>query len=176
MIKKTLKFEDLDGNPVEKDYYFHLTKAEVAEMQLSTADGLAENLRAIVATKDGALIMATFKKLILDTVGVRSEDGLSFLKSAEIRQAFEFSEAYSALFMEMVTQPDAALEFIKGVMPKDLLAKADLSELEKLAAEAKIPEEKSGLVVEVARKEIGDMSMEELRAALAGRTEVVVKE
>ena len=165
MIKKTLRFEDLDGNPVEKEYYFHLTKAELAEMQLSTADGLAENLRAIVATKDGALIMATFKKLILDTVGVRSEDGLSFVKTPEIRQAFEFSEAYSALFMEMVTTPNFALEFIKGVMPKDLLSKADLSELEEKAKEINLQKETPG-------KEISEMTTEELRAALEARSEV----
>ena len=177
MIKKTLTFENLDGESVTETFHFHLNKAELAEMQLSEKDGLDTRLREILATGDGALIMSTFKGLMLQTVGRRSEDGKLFRKTQDIRDEFEFSGAYSAMFMEMIENPNAALDFIKGIMPADLVASTDLSEVEK----SSIPEtfrapkpltEEELTAMRGSAKAIEDMTVDELRAALAGRQEL----
>ena len=38
MLKKTITFEDLDGNLVTDDFYFHLSKAEIAEIAAASDD------------------------------------------------------------------------------------------------------------------------------------------
>jgi hypothetical protein len=120
MLKKTITFNDLDGNPVTEDFYFNLNKAELAEMQLSEKGGLAAHLqRVIEATEDGegALIVSTFKDVIIRAVGRRSEDGRRFIKNQDVIDDFLQTEAYSEMFMEICTNADAATEFIKAVLP-----------------------------------------------------------
>jgi len=120
MLKKTITYEDLDGNPITEDFYFNLSKAELAEMELAVQGGLSEHLQKIVKSQDGGEIIATFKKIIGDSIGRRSEDGKRFIKSEEIKQEFFQSDAYSALFMDLVTDADAAANFVNGIMPKDM--------------------------------------------------------
>jgi hypothetical protein len=120
MLKKTITYEDLDGNPITEDFYFNLSKAELAEMELAVEGGLSDHLQKLVKSTDGAEIIATFKKIIGDSIGRRSEDGKRFIKSEEIKQEFFQSDAYSTLFMELVTDENAATNFVNGIMPKDL--------------------------------------------------------
>ena len=116
MFKKVIKFEDFNGNPREETYYFNLSKAELMEMELSTQAGVEEMIRMLIATKDNAKIMQIFKDLILKSYGIKSEDGTRFIKSKELREAFEQSNAYSELFMEMITEPEMQAAFINGVI------------------------------------------------------------
>lgn len=120
MLKKTITYEDLDGNKITEDFYFNLSKAELAEMELAQKGGLSEHLNKIVKSEDGGEIIATFKKIIGDSIGRRSEDAKRFIKSEEIKDDFFQSDAYNQLFMELVTDASAATEFIKGIMPKDI--------------------------------------------------------
>lgn len=120
MLKKTITFSDLDGNSITDDFYFHMSKAELVEWQLGKNGGMEDYLRMIVATKDTALIISTFKDILLKSYGVRSADGRSFLKSEQASREFEGTEAYSNLFIELVTNAQAGAEFINGIVPKDL--------------------------------------------------------
>lgn len=121
MLKKTIQYKDLDGNPVEGDFYFNLSKAEIAEMEVSTKGGLAEYLREIIKAEDGGLIIAAFREIIQKAVGKRHEDGRQFLKNEEIRSEFMQSDAFSELFMELVTDADAGSKFIRGIVPADMV-------------------------------------------------------
>lgn len=116
MFKKVIKFEDFNGTSREETFYFNLSKAELMEMELSTQAGVEEMIRMLIATKDNAKIMQIFKDLILKSYGIKSEDGTRFIKSKELREAFEQSNAYSELFMEMITNPDVQAAFINGVI------------------------------------------------------------
>jgi len=116
MFKKVIKFEDFNGTPREETFYFNLSKAELMEMELSTQAGVEEMIRVLIATKDNAKIMQIFKDLILRSYGIKSEDGTRFIKTKELREAFEQSNAYSELFMEMITNPDTQAAFINGVI------------------------------------------------------------
>ena len=177
MIKKTLTFNDLDGNPVQKDYYFHLNKGDLVDLQLSEEGGLSDKLRKVVESKDGALIIKTFKDLLIVAVGEKSEDNISFIKSERVKEQFQYSEALSAILMELLTNPGAALEFVKGVMPGDLIEKADLAELEALATSATaetlgLPEPVVQQPARPTRKELTEMSREELIQAFKDRQEM----
>jgi hypothetical protein len=120
MLKKTITYEDFNGETVSEDFFFHLSKAELVELELSHEGGLSESLQKIVAAQDGKQIIAEFKDIILGSYGKRSDDGKRFVKNQTLREEFESTEAYSTLFMELVTDTDAAIEFIKGIVPAGL--------------------------------------------------------
>ena len=120
MYKETIKYTDYDNNEREEDFYFNLNKAELTEMQMSTEGGLEKRIQKIVSSQNGKEIMALFKEIILKAYGVKSDDGKRFIKNQEVRDEFEQSEAYSELFMKLVTDADAAQKFINGIIPKDI--------------------------------------------------------
>lgn len=119
MLKKNIKYVDYDGNERAEDFYFNLNKAEVIELQLGTVGGLTKTLEKIVQEKDTSRIIEYFKTIILKAYGEKSADGRRFIKSQELRDAFEQTEAYSELFMELARDAKMAAEFINGVLPKE---------------------------------------------------------
>jgi hypothetical protein len=120
MLKKTITYVDFNGDEVSEDFFFHLSKAELVELELSYKGGLQEAIKRIVEAEDGKAIIAEFKNIILSSYGEKSDDGRRFIKNQTLREEFESTEAYSTLFMELVTDADKAAEFVRGVIPKDL--------------------------------------------------------
>ena len=131
MIKKTMTYTDYNGNERTEDFYFHLNKAEIMRMEMSTAGGLAERIQRIVAAQDQPAIIAVFEELIQKSFGVKTPDGKGFLKRPEDLEAFVATEAYSDLFMELATNADAASEFVNGIVPADLAKQAELQAAKK---------------------------------------------
>lgn len=117
MLKKTITYTDYDGSKRTEDFYFNLTKAEITEMEMSMNGGLSKMIEKIVQTNDMKRIVEIFKDLILKAYGEKSNDGKRFIKNQEIREAFSQTEAYSELFMELATDPNAATAFINGIIP-----------------------------------------------------------
>lgn len=131
MLKKTLTYTDFDGNERTEDFYFNLTEAEITDMQLSTEGGMYEYLKKIVDSKDQAKLIATFKEIVGKSYGEKSPDGRRFIKNKEIREAFEQTQAYSDIYMELVFDDVAASDFIKGILPSidSLNAKVQKAEM-----------------------------------------------
>ena len=121
MLKKTITYTDYNDVERTEEFYFNLTKAEVMEMEMSTAGGLAEMIQRIVAAQDAPAIIKIFKDLILKAYGEKSLDGKRFMKVDEygnpLSKQFEQTEAFSTLFMELATDADAAAKFINGIVP-----------------------------------------------------------
>lgn len=117
MLKKTITYEDYDGNKRTEDFYFNLSKAEIMEMEMGVSGGMTQMLNRIVAAQDGERIIKTFKEIILKAYGEKSSDGKRFIKSEELSTAFSQTEAYSQLFMELATDADAAAKFVNGIIP-----------------------------------------------------------
>lgn len=120
MLKKTISYTDYNGTERKEDFYFNLSKAEIMEMEMSTAGGLAEMISRIVAAQDAPAIIKIFKDLVLRAYGEKSADGKRFIKNDEITTAFSQTEAYSQLFMELATDADAAAAFVNGIIPADI--------------------------------------------------------
>lgn len=116
MYKKLIKYEDFNGVQREETHYFNLSKAELMEMELSTEAGVEEMIRMLIATRDNAKIVKIYKDLILKSYGIKSEDGTRFIKTQELRDAFEQSNAYSEFFLELMTNTDEQTAFINGVI------------------------------------------------------------
>lgn len=117
MLKKTFTFTDFNGVERTEDHYFHLSKAEAMEMEMSTTGGLTQMITNIVAAQDEPAIIKTFKEMILKSYGKKSADGRRFIKSPELSKEFSETEAYSQLFMELATDAKAAAAFVNGIVP-----------------------------------------------------------
>lgn len=121
MLKKTVTYTDFNGDEITEDVFFNLSRAELLEMELSTPGGFGKYLERIAKEEDQKEMIQEFKKLILASYGVRSEDGKKFLKSDKLREEFESSEAYSEVFMALVSDENAAADFFSGIVPKKLV-------------------------------------------------------
>lgn len=124
MLKKTIKYTDYNGVEREEEFLFHLSKAELMEMEMGTTGGLAEMIQKIVGTQDAPAIIKVFKDIVLKAYGEKSLDGKRFMKTNDdgvpLSIGFSQTEAYSELFMELATDADAAAKFIKGIIPNDI--------------------------------------------------------
>lgn len=121
MLKRTLTFEDFNGEERTEDWYFHLNEAEVMQWISTSGDyTLDAKLQEIAKERNGRAVMDTFEDLIRRSVGKKSLDGRQFIKNKEITDSFMQSGAYPVLFMELVTDAKAAADFVNGIIPKKL--------------------------------------------------------
>lgn len=120
MLKKTIKYEDYDGNKREEEFYFNLSKAELIEMGLSQDGGLDKFLKRIIQEQNAPEIVKMLKAILRKAYGEKSDDGKVLLKSDDISHKFECTEAYSELFMEIFSTPENAIAFFVGIMPSDM--------------------------------------------------------
>jgi hypothetical protein len=169
VLKKTITYENFNGETVVEDFFFHLSKAELVEMEMSVEGGLSESLQKIVAEEDTRKIVEEFKRIILKAYGVKSLDGRRFIKNQQLREEFESTEAYSTLFMDLVTNVDAAIEFVNGIVPQGMVDEATKVVQTDERALASVPEEKPEPKI-LSKKDIEVMSPLEF-AQLGARVE-----
>lgn len=125
MLKKLIKYTDYDGRERAENFYFYMSKAELMEMELGTVGGMQNLIQLIIDKQDIPKIMDAFKTIILKAYGEKSPDGRRFIKSKELSEAFSQTEAYSNLYMELITDADAAAVFINGIVPEDVAMAAE---------------------------------------------------
>jgi hypothetical protein len=87
--------------------------------------GLERLITKIIETHDQARLITYFKKIILDSYGEISDDGIRFVKSKELSTAFSQTDAFNKLYMELVTDADKAAAFINGVVPPEIAKNAE---------------------------------------------------
>lgn len=135
MYVKAIKYVDYNGDTKTKNFYFNLTKTELAKMNLSAEGGMKEVIKKMINEDDNKKIVELFEQIVLGAYGEKSADGESFLKSDEIRQRFQCHPAYDALFMELLEGGEKSIaEFINAVVPTDISSKitdADRQEIMK---------------------------------------------
>lgn len=119
MFKKTVTYEDYNGNTQSEDFYFNLTKVECLELEFGFDKGetLSGSIKTLINAKDMNTVITTIKKILLTAYGVKSPDGKRFIKNDDVRKAFEESPAFEQIYWELVTDTDKASEFIAGIVP-----------------------------------------------------------
>ena len=118
MLAKAITYTDYNGEERTETFYFNLTKAEIAELNLTTEGGLQEAIQKIIDAKNIPEVTKWFKRIILMSYGEKSLDGKRFIKSKELAEEFTQTEAYSELFMELLTDEGKAADFINAIVPK----------------------------------------------------------
>lgn len=123
MLTRTIAYENLDGEMVSQDYTFHLTQAEAVRMSFDQKGGIEAYARKIVETEEHGQLIDLFQDLILKTYGRR--EGQEFVKDDAFTKSFVNTGAYSALFVELATNAESAIEFFKGIFPKNMQHRVD---------------------------------------------------
>lgn len=117
MLKKEITYLNFDEEKVTETFYFDLNKAEAIELNLVGTTGGKETLEQVAKSKDPEKLCKTIREIISRSVCVRSTDGKR-LKSNEISAEFMSSDAYSELFMELISAPGAGEAFMRAILPK----------------------------------------------------------
>lgn len=125
MFCKELEYEDFNGVTRTEKFWFHFSKAEILERQMSEYGGFDKTVQKIIDTNDVPKLVSIFKEFILKAYGEKSEDGRRFIKEDPVTgrplyKEFAETQAYSDYFMLLATDSKAASEFVNGVYPKDM--------------------------------------------------------
>lgn len=113
-----ITYEDYNGVTKTKDFCFNLTEAEITQMELEVPGGLTGMLDRIVGAMDAPAIVSVFKEILMRAYGEKSPDGDRFIKSKELSEAFSQTEAYNQIYMRLITDDQAASQFINDIVPK----------------------------------------------------------
>lgn len=130
MLKKTVEFENIDGQKVTKNFYFHLSQTELIKANVADT-GIKEDILTIQNAETMMERIEALERIVRMAVGEKTAEG-NFKKNDRIREDFMDSGAWDAFFMEMIQNASLCAEFIRGVMPPSLLAKVDPKELAKI--------------------------------------------
>lgn len=133
MLKKTITYTDYDGTTRKEDFYFNLNKSELMRLDLTTEGGVEKLIKKMISERDNKKIFEMFEKIILMSYGEKSLDGRRFIKSEELSREFTQTEAYNVLLLELTENEKTMADFINGVLPSDLMAKAE--DVEKIKEE-----------------------------------------
>lgn len=138
MLTKKITYEDFDGNQVTEECQFHLTKSELMKMELSEAGGMYATLEKMVQENNTPKLVEYFDKFIKASYGKRSEDGKRFIKTQEATEDFIQGLAYDELVVELLSNPDEAVAFFQGIIPKELASQIDNNVIEEAKAKANV--------------------------------------
>lgn len=124
MFRHEITYNNFNGQPVTKAFYFNITKAELALAELESDGTWSQSIEKIAQSSKGSEVIPEFKKIIKWTYGEKSADGESFDKSDEAWARFVNSEPWSQLVWDLLTKDNFAATFINSVLPPDLSAAA----------------------------------------------------
>lgn len=123
MLKEAITYTDYNGTTRTEDFYFNLKKSEVIELELSVDGGMSSLITNIVNTNDLPKLSEYFKNIILKSYGVKSQDGKRFMKSEQLSKAFYETEAYSELYVSLITDANKAAKFVNKILPPEYVNK-----------------------------------------------------
>ncbi|MCS5736786.1 hypothetical protein, partial [Herbiconiux daphne] len=119
MIKKTVPYVDYNGNSKTFTAYFHMNKRELVRFSApfgGSPDKLQAYINKIVNKDDLTELVDFVEKIILDSYGIKSEDGSKFEKSPAIREEYSNSEPYAELFAQLMQDPNEANNFFTSIV------------------------------------------------------------
>lgn len=124
MIKQTIKFENFDGEEVFEDHYFNISKKKFLELEATyqSDGGFAKYLMKVADTANALEAMKAFELLVDASYGVRSPDGRRFHQSEAALQDFKASPAYDEFIVQLMMDPNKAVDFFSGTLPNNFKA------------------------------------------------------
>lgn len=118
MFKDVIKYEDFNGFAREETVYFNLSKMEAMELFASHPEGYSEYLKSVVDSGNSKLILDTFVDIVKMSYGVKSEDGLRFIKSDDLTEKFTQSPMYDEFMFRLASDENYMKSFVDGTIPK----------------------------------------------------------
>ena len=115
MFMHTVEYKDFNGNDRKEALYFHLSLPELTRLEAEIGMGLEEHIKELNANNKTKDLLDFIEKMMLSSYGRKTSDGKSFHKSKEMREEFEYSNAYAELFEQMMTDKTLAQRFGESV-------------------------------------------------------------
>ena len=141
MLKFPVTYTDFNGNEHTDDLWFHISKADVLmakddvygtiitlgkqlqqkatfvdEAQANVKEGDSFNANNLVVA-DAIRDLARLLDKVLDLAsGVRTEDGMRFIKNETVLEDFKQTVAYDALIDKLLSNPTEMIQFIEKLM------------------------------------------------------------
>lgn len=145
MIKWPIQYTDFNGEIRKEDFFFHLSEADLAEIELiyhqfgveevkneetgeviiEAQSALGGYLQDTVRSGDGQRIVDAITDLIRRSYGIKTPDGRSFIKTDHDYLVFKGTPAYSSLFMSLAYNPDLTAKFFVGILPESMKSGAE---------------------------------------------------
>lgn len=166
-VKKILRFEDLDGNPVEEEWYFQLGKTDALEMDVFLMKDPAGYLKKIVEEGDARAMLTTWKEILFHSVGKRVGNRLT--KNEELVEEFRHGGAFEQLLSELLESEDAGASFFASIMPADVREKAE-EQANRTYTKAELMEMSDEEFAKVAGTDPSAMTKEHLTIAFARKS------
>lgn len=111
MFKHTVSYVDFNGNDRKEDLYFHLSLPEITRLEAEIGKSLEEYITELVDQQKTTDLLGFLERVLLNSYGVKTTDGRSFHKSKDIRDSFEYSQAYAEVFEDVLLNPELAKKF-----------------------------------------------------------------
>jgi hypothetical protein len=129
MLKQTQTYTDYDGVEQTDVLHFNLTKTEMLDImelqpRLQAWDDLASGPERELTIPEVKELIDIVKYVIEKSFGIRSEDGKRFVKNETVYTEFTQSAVYDEFVFGLFNPPERAIEFITGLIPKDLREEA----------------------------------------------------
>lgn len=124
MIKKRVKYTDFSGEERIDTLYFNLTEPELVRLDVKYEGGLEKLVNNLDPEARPGEVLELFETVIRLSYGEKSEDARYFVKDEKATDMFMQSAIYSALFMELIQDADAAAAFVNGLISHSALAKS----------------------------------------------------
>lgn len=116
MFKQQITYTDFNGEERTEDFYFHLSTPEVTRLEAKAGKPLSEVAKELSESNDTEGLIQFFEEVVLMAYGIKSADGKTFKKGKEVKESFEYSQAYAEFFEMLLTDPELAKKFGEGVV------------------------------------------------------------
>lgn len=118
MLRKKVKYEDLNGVEREEVFDFNLTEAELINLQNEVPGGFDSMLEGIAKAENGPAVYRELERIIGQSYGIATDDGRNIDKNPEHFRLFKTSPAYAALIMNLMEEDGAMENFLDSIMPR----------------------------------------------------------
>lgn len=171
MYKIQVPYEDFDGNSQNDTLYFHLTKTRLTKNldlkdDVDALQRMLEGEERQLGPEEIRKIVRLVERIMKLAYGVRSEDGKKFDQRPERWDEFEQTAVYDAFLYSLFEDPQRAMHFIMGVLPKDLLeaAQKEMDQLELPSGDVSeaSPPASETMTAAVPPSSLADLSKDEL--------------
>ena len=116
MLKQRVKYQGFDGELIEEDLYFNLTRMDLIELNdRYESKDMAAYMDKIVKEKNIKELYKVLKDIVLMAYGVKSEDGKRFIKNQTVKDEFAESLAFSQLIEDFHETDTAMSDFVTGI-------------------------------------------------------------
>ena len=116
MLKQRVKYEGFDGELIEEDLYFNLTRMDLIELNdRYESKDMAAYMDKIVEEKNIKELYKVLKDIVLMAYGVKSEDGKRFIKNQTVKDEFAESLAFAQLIEDFHETDTAMSAFVTGI-------------------------------------------------------------